>query len=64
MNNKKEEDRSEAVEVKGIRNKLFPCPICGNRNVLVDINYPYYYVACKLCNSNTLKHVSDNVGGD
>ena len=60
MSETQKTDRSEATQIKGIKNILFPCPVCGNRNVLVDIHYPYYYVACKLCNNNTLKHVKDN----
>jgi len=64
MSKETKENRSEATQITGIKNNLFPCPVCGNRNVLVDIHYPLYYVACKLCNNNTLKHVKDNIGGN
>ena len=59
MSENGETETREAVTVKGIKNKLFPCPICGNVDIMLSMNYPTYIICCKLCRSNTIRHVDD-----
>lgn len=45
-------------------NELLPCPFCGSKDVHVEMDYRYFFVACHDCsitisNQDTLKEATD-----